>query len=182
MELFAQYDLIVDGTDNFATRYLVNDAAVLLDKPYVWGSIYRFDGQASVFWDRYGPNYRDLYPDPPPPGMVPSCAEGGVLGVLPGVVGTLQATEAVKLLLTQGEQFVNAGDLVTARLLFRRAVEAGDADGALALGATYDPGVLAKLGVRGIAADIEQARGWYEKARDLGSAEASRRLRILANR
>ena len=90
--------------------------------------------------------------------------------------------EAVKLLLTQGEQFVNAGDLVTARLLFRRAVEAGDADGALALGATYDPGVLAKLGVRGIAADIEQARGWYEKARDLGSAEASRRLRILANR
>jgi hypothetical protein len=90
--------------------------------------------------------------------------------------------EAVKLLLTQGEQFVNAGDLVTARLLFRRAVEAGDAEGALALGATYDPGVLAKLGVRGIAADIEQARGWYEKARDLGSAEASRRLRILANR
>jgi TPR repeat protein len=90
--------------------------------------------------------------------------------------------EAVKLLLTQGEQFVNAGDLVTARLLFRRAVEAGDAEGALSLGATYDPGVLAKLGVRGIAADIEQARGWYEKARDLGSAEASRRLRILANR
>jgi hypothetical protein len=90
--------------------------------------------------------------------------------------------EAVKLLLTQGEQFVNAGDLVTARLLFRRAVEAGDAEGALALGATYDPGVLAKLGVRGIAADIEQARGWYEKARDLGSAEASRRLKILANR
>jgi len=90
--------------------------------------------------------------------------------------------EAVKLLLTQGEQFVNTGDLVTARLLFRRAAEAGDADGALSLGATYDPGVLAKLGVRGIAPDIEQARSWYEKARDLGSAEAPRRLKLLANR
>src|SRR6202451_1954124 len=82
MEIFAGYDLIVDGTDNFATRYLVNDACVLLGKPYVWGSIYRFDGQASVFWAEYGPCYRCLYPEPPPPGMVPSCAEGGVLGVL----------------------------------------------------------------------------------------------------
>ena len=82
MEIFADYDLIVDGTDNFATRYLVNDACVLLNKPYVWGSIYRFDGQASVFWSEYGPCYRCLYPEPPPPGMVPSCAEGGVLGVL----------------------------------------------------------------------------------------------------
>ena len=81
-EIFAQYDIIVDGTDNFATRYLVNDACVLLKKPYVWGSIYRFDGQASVFWAEYGPCYRCLYPEPPPPGMVPSCAEGGVLGVL----------------------------------------------------------------------------------------------------
>jgi TPR repeat protein len=90
--------------------------------------------------------------------------------------------EAVKLLLTQGEQFVNTGDLVTARLLFRRAAEAGDADGALSLGATYDPGVLARLGVRGIAPDIEQARSWYEKARDLGSADAPRRLKLLANR
>src|SRR5688572_31830941 len=80
-EIFSQYDLIVDGTDNFATRYLVNDAAVLLGKPYVWGSIYRFDGQASVFWSEHGPCYRCLYPEPPPPGMVPSCAEGGVLGV-----------------------------------------------------------------------------------------------------
>ncbi len=82
MEIFAQYDIIVDGTDNFATRYLVNDACVLLKKPYVWGSIYRFDGQASVYWAEYGPCYRCLYPEPPPPGMVPSCAEGGVLGVL----------------------------------------------------------------------------------------------------
>src|SRR6202012_1764859 len=98
MELFAQYDLIVDGTDNFATRYLVNDAAVLLGKPYVWGSIYRFDGQVSVFWDQYGPNYRDLYPDPPPPGMVPSCAEGGVLGVLCASIGSIQVNEAIKLI------------------------------------------------------------------------------------
>ncbi len=106
LEIFAQYDLIVDGTDNFATRYLVNDAAVLLDKPYVWGSIYRFDGQASVFWNRYGPNYRDLYPDPPPPGMVPSCAEGGVLGVLCASIGSIMATEAVKLITGIGETLV----------------------------------------------------------------------------
>ncbi len=92
-EIFGQYDLIVDGTDNFATRYLVNDACVLLGKPYVWGSIYRFDGQVSVFWDQYGPNYRDLYPEPPPPGMVPSCAEGGVLGVLCASIGAVQVTE-----------------------------------------------------------------------------------------
>jgi len=106
LEIFGQYDLIVDGTDNFATRYLVNDAAVLLDKPYVWGSIYRFDGQASVFWDRYGPNYRDLYPDPPPPGMVPSCAEGGVLGVLCASIGSIMATEAIKLITGVGEPLV----------------------------------------------------------------------------
>ncbi|HEV2886046.1 MAG TPA: adenylyltransferase/sulfurtransferase MoeZ [Jatrophihabitans sp.] len=106
LEIFGQYDLIVDGTDNFATRYLVNDAAVLLDKPYVWGSIYRFDGQASVFWNRYGPNYRDLYPDPPPPGMVPSCAEGGVLGVLCASIGSIMATEAIKLITGVGEPLV----------------------------------------------------------------------------
>ncbi len=103
LEIFADYDLIVDGTDNFATRYLVNDACVLLDKPYVWGSIYRFDGQVSVFWNEHGPNYRDLYPVPPPPGMVPSCAEGGVLGVLCATIGAIQATEAVKLITGIGE-------------------------------------------------------------------------------
>ena len=103
LEIFADYDLIVDGTDNFATRYLVNDACVLLDKPYVWGSIFRFDGQVSVFWDSHGPNYRDLYPVPPPPGMVPSCAEGGVLGVLCASVGAVQATEAIKLITGIGE-------------------------------------------------------------------------------
>jgi len=103
MEIFAGYDLIVDGTDNFATRYLVNDAAVLLGKPYVWGSIYRFDGQASVFWAEHGPCYRCLYPEPPPPGMVPSCAEGGVLGVLCASIGSIQVNEAIKLLTGIGE-------------------------------------------------------------------------------
>ena len=103
MELFAGYDLIVDGTDNFATRYMVNDACVLLGKPYVWGSIFRFDGQASVFWAEYGPCYRCLYPEPPPPGMVPSCAEGGVLGVLCASIGSIQVNEAIKLLTGIGE-------------------------------------------------------------------------------
>jgi molybdopterin/thiamine biosynthesis adenylyltransferase/rhodanese-related sulfurtransferase len=108
-DIFREYDLIVDGTDNFATRYMVNDAAVLLGKPYVWGSIYRFDGQASVFWagpPANGPCYRCLYPEPPPPGMVPSCAEGGVLGVLCASVGSIQVTEAIKLLTGTGEPLV----------------------------------------------------------------------------
>ena len=108
MEVFAQYDLIVDGTDNFATRYLVNDACVLLGKPYVWGSIYRFDGQASVFWAEYGPCYRCLYPEPPPPGMVPSCAEGGVLGVLCASIGAIQTTEAVKLITGIGDSLIGS--------------------------------------------------------------------------
>ncbi|TXG92599.1 adenylyltransferase/sulfurtransferase MoeZ [Rhodococcus rhodnii] len=107
VELFEQYDLILDGTDNFATRYLVNDAAVLAHKPYVWGSIFRFEGQASVFWedapDGRGLNYRDLYPEAPPPGMVPSCAEGGVLGVLCASIGSIMVTEAVKLITGIGE-------------------------------------------------------------------------------
>ena len=107
VELFAQYDLIVDGTDNFATRYLVNDAAVLAGKPYVWGSIYRFQGQVSVFWDDApggrGLNYRDLYPEPPPPGLAPSCAEGGVLGILCSSVASVMGTEAIKLITGIGE-------------------------------------------------------------------------------
>ncbi|WP_432926040.1 adenylyltransferase/sulfurtransferase MoeZ [Microbispora sp. CA-135349] len=106
MDIFSGYDLIVDGTDNFATRYMVNDAAVLLGKPYVWGSIYRFDGQASVFWAEYGPCYRCLYPEPPPPGMVPSCAEGGVLGVLCASIGSIQVNEAIKLITGVGEPLV----------------------------------------------------------------------------
>ena len=106
MDIFAQYDIIVDGTDNFATRYLVNDACVLLKKPYAWGSIYRFDGQASVFWAEYGPCYRCLYPEPPPPGMVPSCAEGGVLGVLCATIGSIQTTEAIKVITGVGEPLI----------------------------------------------------------------------------
>ncbi len=116
LEIFAQYDLIVDGTDNFATRYMVNDAAYFLRKPYVWGSIYRFDGQASVFWptvnditgddESTAPCYRCLYPEPPPPGMVPSCAEGGVLGVLCASIGSIQVNEAIKLLTGIGDPLV----------------------------------------------------------------------------
>ena len=106
MQVFEPYDLIVDGTDNFATRYLVNDACVLLGKPYVWGSIYRFDGQASVFWAEHGPCYRCLYPEPPPPGMVPSCAEGGVLGVLCASIGSIQVNEAIKIITGIGDPLV----------------------------------------------------------------------------
>jgi sulfur-carrier protein adenylyltransferase/sulfurtransferase len=116
LDIFSQYDLIVDGTDNFATRYLVNDACVILNKPYVWGSIYRFDGQVSVFWNEYGPNYRDLYPDPPPPGMVPSCAEGGVLGVLCAAIGSVMVNEAIKLI-------TGIGDPLVGRLLVFDALE-----------------------------------------------------------
>ena len=106
MEVLADYDLVVDGTDNFPTRYLVNDACVLLGKANVYGSIFRFEGQVSVFWGERGPCYRCLFAEPPPPGMVPSCAEGGVLGVLPGIIGTIQATEAIKLLLGIGEPMI----------------------------------------------------------------------------
>ncbi|HEX7879395.1 MAG TPA: molybdopterin-synthase adenylyltransferase MoeB [Candidatus Eisenbacteria bacterium] len=106
LELFREYDIVVDGTDNFPTRYLVNDACVLLEKPNVYGSIFRFDGQASVFWAEKGPCYRCLYPEPPPPGLVPSCAEGGVLGILPGIIGVIQATETVKLILGAGTSLV----------------------------------------------------------------------------
>ena len=116
LEIFADYDLILDGTDNFATRYLVNDAAVILGKPYVWGSIYRFEGQVSVFWAQEGPQYRDLYPEPPPPGMVPSCAEGGVLGVLCASIGSIMSTEAIKLL-------TGIGDPLIGRLMVYDALE-----------------------------------------------------------
>jgi adenylyltransferase/sulfurtransferase len=123
MEIFANYDLIVDGTDNFATRYMVNDACVLLGKPYVWGSIYRFDGQASVFWSEYGPCYRCLYPEPPPPGMVPSCAEGGVLGVLCASVGSIQVNEAIKVLTGIGEPLVGRLMIYDALEMTYRAVK-----------------------------------------------------------
>ncbi|MGD8792420.1 MAG: molybdopterin-synthase adenylyltransferase MoeB [Anaerolineae bacterium] len=116
LDIIADYDVVIDGTDNFPTRYLTNDACVLLDKPNVYGSIFRFEGQASVFDARRGPCYRCLFPEPPPPGLVPSCAEGGVLGVLPGVIGTIQATEAIKLILGQGEPLIG-------RLLLYDALE-----------------------------------------------------------
>ena len=106
MDIIVGYDIVIDGTDNFPTRYLVNDACVLLNKPNVYGSIFRFEGQASVFDARQGPCYRCLYPEPPPPGLVPSCAEGGVLGILPGIIGLVQATEAVKLILGSGRSLV----------------------------------------------------------------------------
>jgi sulfur-carrier protein adenylyltransferase/sulfurtransferase len=106
LEIFEDFDVIVDGTDNFPTRYLVNDASVLSGKPNVYGSIFRFEGQASVFYAKEGPCYRCLYPEPPPPGLVPSCAEGGVLGILPGAIGTIQATETVKLILGIGEPLI----------------------------------------------------------------------------
>jgi adenylyltransferase/sulfurtransferase len=114
LQLFRDFDIIVDGTDNFPTRYLVNDACVLSHKPNVYGSIFRFEGQASVFATQDGPCYRCLYPEPPPPGVVPSCAEGGVLGILPGLVGIIQATEAIKLILGSGEPLIGRLLLVDA--------------------------------------------------------------------
>jgi sulfur-carrier protein adenylyltransferase/sulfurtransferase len=116
LDILAPYDVVVDGTDNFPTRYLTNDACVLLDKPNVYGSIFRFEGQATVFNYQGGPNYRDLYPEPPPPGMVPSCAEGGVLGVLCGIIGTIQATETIKIIL-------GAENTLSGRLLLYNAWE-----------------------------------------------------------
>ena len=114
LELFREFDIVADGTDNFPTRYLVNDACVLTGKPNVYGSIFRFEGQASVFATEEGPCYRCLYPEPPPPGLVPSCAEGGVLGILPGLVGVIQATETIKLILGQGDSLIGRLLLVDA--------------------------------------------------------------------
>src|SRR5271155_1929474 len=114
MEIFKDFDIVADGTDNFPTRYLVNDACVLSGKPNVYGSIFRFEGQASVFATEQGPCSRCLYPEPPPPGLVPSCAEGGVLGILPGLVGVIQATETIKLILGQGDSLVGRLLLVDA--------------------------------------------------------------------
>ena len=114
LEILKGYDIVIDGTDNFPTRYLVNDACVILGKPNVYGSIFRFEGQASVFATEQGPCYRCLFPEPPPPGMVPSCADGGVLGVLPGLIGTIQATEAIKLILGIGEPLIGRLLLVDA--------------------------------------------------------------------
>ena len=116
MQIAGKYDILIDGTDNFPTRYLTNDVSVFLGKPNVYGSIFRFDGQASVFYAKEGPCYRCLFPEPPPPGLVPSCAEGGVLGVLPGTIGTIQATEALKMLL-------GIGSPLTGKLLLYNALD-----------------------------------------------------------
>jgi len=116
MRIADPYDIIIDGTDNFPTRYLINDLCVLTNKPNIYGSIYRFDGQASVFYAKEGPCYRCLFPEPPPPGLVPSCAEGGVLGVLPGTIGTIQATETIKVIL-------GIGDSLTGKLLLYNALD-----------------------------------------------------------
>jgi sulfur-carrier protein adenylyltransferase/sulfurtransferase len=123
LEIIQDYDVVVDGTDNFATRYLTNDACVLLGKPNVYGSIFRFEGQASVFATEEGPCYRCLFPEPPPPGLVPSCAEGGVLGVLPGLIGTIQATEAIKLILGVGEPLIGRLVLIDALTMQFRTVK-----------------------------------------------------------
>ena len=129
LDLFADYDLVVDGTDNFPTRYLVNDACVISGKPNIYGSIFRFEGQMSVFAAPGGPCYRCMFPDPPPPGLVPSCAEGGVLGILPGVVGTIQATEAVKTILGAGETLIGRFLLFDAlKMRFRELKVRKDAD------------------------------------------------------
>ena len=129
LEILEEYDVVVDGTDNFPTRYLVNDACVLLNKPYVYASIYQFEGQVSVFNYQEGPNYRDLFPTPPPPGLVPSCAEGGVLGVLPGIIGSIQASEAIKVVAGIGEPLsgklflFDALDFTTRKLNIRKDPE-----------------------------------------------------------
>ncbi|MGI8416323.1 MAG: molybdopterin-synthase adenylyltransferase MoeB [Nakamurella sp.] len=131
LAVIAGYDLVLDGTDNFATRYLVNDACVLAGKPYVWGSIFRFEGQVSVFWAEHGPQYRDVYPVPPPPGAVPSCAEGGVLGVLCATVGSVMVTEAIKLICGIGEPLVGRLLIYDAlELSFRTVIVRPDPHGA----------------------------------------------------
>ncbi|WP_336080920.1 adenylyltransferase/sulfurtransferase MoeZ [Nocardia sp. SSK8] len=173
VELFREYDLIVDGTDNFATRYLVNDAAVLAGKPYVWGSIYRFEGQVSVFWedapDGRGINYRDLYPEAPPPGMVPSCAEGGVLGVLCASIGSIMVTEAIKLITGIGETLLgrlmvyDALDMNYRTIKLRRDPERQPIteliDYEAFCGVVSDEGMAAAAGSTITAAELEELLG-----------------------
>ena len=172
LDLLAPYDVIVDGTDNFPTRYLVNDACVLLGKPNVYGSIFRFEGQASVFDARVGPCYRCLYPDPPPPGLVPSCAEGGVLGVLPGLIGVIQGIETLKLLLGVGESLVGRLVLFDALALsFRELALKKDPDCPLC-GAQRTITRLvdyeAFCGLTPAGAAASDADGWEIGARELG--------------
>ena len=169
-DIFADYDLILDGTDNFATRYLVNDAAVLSHLPYVWGSIFRFEGQVSVFWNDQGPNYRDLYPEPPPPGMVPSCAEGGVLGVLCASIGSIMVTEAIKLITGIGEPLIgrlmvyDALEMTYSTLKLRRDPAGEPITGLIDYddfcGAITDEAAEA---VAGHTIGVKQLKGWLDE-------------------
>ena len=171
MEIVKRYDVVADGTDNFPTRYLVNDACTLLGKPNVYGSIFRFEGQASVFDARVGPCYRCLYPDPPPPGLVPSCAEGGVLGVLPGVIGVLQGVETLKLLLGVGEPLIGRLLLFDALALsFRELALRKDPDCPLCgphRTITELVDYEAFCGLSPVEQADAEARGWEISAREL---------------
>ena len=176
LEIIAPYDVVIDGTDNFPTRYLVNDACIFRKKPNVYGSIFRFDGQATVFYPFKGPCYRCLYPEPPPPGMVPSCAEGGVLGVLPGIIGVIQATEAIKLILGQGEPLIGRLLLYNAlKMEFREVALKRDPDCPVCgehptVTALIDYEDFCGLGRGGEAAEAASSE------HDLGPAEVKRLL------
>ena len=173
LEILAGYDVVVDGTDNFETRYLTNDACYFLKKPNVYGSIFRFEGQASVFWPDRGPCYRCLFPQPPPPGLVPSCAEGGVLGVLPGVIGGIQATEAIKILLGVGRA---AGGPPAPLRRPRHALRRGEAPARSRVPALlaegHDPRAAGLPGLLRDRAGAEDA----EPVEEIGAAELKRRL------
>jgi adenylyltransferase/sulfurtransferase len=176
--LFEHYDVIVDGTDNFPTRYLANDACVILGKPYVYGSIFKFEGQASVFNYDGGPNYRDLYPQPPPPGLVPSCAEGGVLGILPGVIGAIQATETIKILIGKGTSLSGRLLLYDALEMSFREVRLGKDPDAPAITKLIDYdqfcGVPSKKEFVGLTANEVMARraeGWAPFVLDVRRAD-----------
>ena len=177
LELVRAYDVVLDGTDNFGTRYLVNDACVLAGRPNVYGSIYRFEGQASVFWAGRGPCYRCVYPEPPPPGVVPSCAEGGVLGVLPGIVGAIQAAEALKLLLGVGDGLLGRLLLLDALgMRWRELRLRRDAD----CPACGDAPTIRELREESVACEVPAADGEEVEPRELARLLASgERVRLV---
>ncbi|MEQ1692545.1 MAG: molybdopterin-synthase adenylyltransferase MoeB [Gemmatimonas sp.] len=175
LDIVGRYDIVVDGTDNFATRYLTNDACVMLGKPNVYGSIFRFDGQASVFATADGPCYRCLYPEPPPPGMVPNCAEGGVFGVLPGLVGTIQATETLKLILGLGETLAGRLLLIDALTMQFRSVRISRDPRCPSCGTRAITTLLDYDEFCGTPAGFSAAR--IEEVREITPAELSERLK-----
>jgi molybdopterin/thiamine biosynthesis adenylyltransferase/rhodanese-related sulfurtransferase len=178
LQLFEGYDIVVDGTDNFPTRYLVNDACVLTGKPNVYGSIFRFEGQVSIFWGAKGPCYRCLFPEPPPPGLVPSCAEGGVLGVLPGIIGALQANEVIKLIIGQGEPMIGRLLLFDAlRMRFRELKLKKDPNCPVCSEHPTQTGLIDYEQFCGIAPEppspdadfdiqVQELKGWQDEGRD----------------